>query len=141
MSKDIIKRARRPMGVPRRKMPIPSMPGYIGRWINDTIGRIAMAIEGGYEYVSAEDFPELRSSDVFPINSDLGSRVSRVVGVNPDNSPLRAYLMRIKKEWYDEDQQAKAAAINEVEHQINRGTHNEKSGDKRYVKHISSNIA
>ena len=42
--------------------------------------------------------------------SDLGS-TKRVVS----NDGTTSYLMKIKKEWYNEDQKAKAAQIDEVE--------------------------
>lgn len=132
-----VERARRPMGIPRAKLAIPDMPGYVGRVINDIPGRLAAAIEGGYEFVSREDAPNWGADEVTPGNSDPGTKVSRVVGTNPDGTPLRGYLMRIRKEWYDEDQDAKMKRVDETADAIRHGTHDEKATDKRYVKHIS----
>ncbi|MCI0559224.1 MAG: hypothetical protein MN733_12075 [Nitrososphaera sp.] len=133
----VVERARRPMGVPRAKLAIPDLPGYMGRVVNDTPGRIAMALEGGYEFVNKAEAPNWGDSEVTPGNSDLGTRVSRVVGTHPDGTAMRGYLMRIRKEWYDEDQAAKMQKVDEIDSAIKHGTHNSRAADKRYVKQIS----
>lgn len=83
-------------------------PDYHYRFVNDTGSRIANFKAAGYELVAEEDLivGDNRVSDP----SDLGSG-KRVVS----NDGTTSYLMRIKKEWYDEDQAAKAEHIKETE--------------------------
>lgn len=81
---------------------------FVYRFVNDTGARIQNFKEAGYELVSDDGLivGDARVKDA----SDLGS-AKRVVS----NDGTTSYLMRIKKEWYDEDQAAKAAAIKEQE--------------------------
>jgi len=72
-------------------------------------------------------------------NSDMGSRVSVVVGKNEDGSPLRAYLMKIRNEWFVEDQAVAQERVDAVDQQIKRGrlgSEQEKQSDtaNRYVR-------
>ena len=80
-------------------------PNYVYRWINDTPGRLERFKAAGYEPVTAT----LEVGDkAVDRNSKLGSVITRSVG-----GVLTAVLMRIPKEWYDEDQAAKQAQIDE----------------------------
>lgn len=97
------RRERIPLGVPRSRMAADTRPGYVRRWVNDTPGRIAAAEKAGYEHVTEGD--QKRS-----INA----------GVNEDGSVMRAHLMEIPKEFYDEDQAAKQKPIDEFEEQLRR---------------------
>jgi hypothetical protein len=116
-----------PLGVPRMKLAAPQIPGFKCRWINDEPGRLQNAEQGGYEFVREK---ELKGEAG---NTDLGEKVSRIVGKNDDSSPKRAFLMKIKKSWYDEDQKAKRKPLDEIDKSIRQGKLNEKSDDKRYV--------
>lgn len=83
-------------------------PAYEYRIVNDTGDRIAQFEGQGYEIVSDRTVK-------------VGDR--RVANPTAEGSPVqisvgggnKAYLMRIKKEWYEEDQQAKQAHVNESE--------------------------
>ena len=78
------------------------------RFVNDTGSRIHNFQAAGYELVTGDD---LSVGDNRVIDaSDLGS-VKRVVS----NDGTTSYLMKIKKEWYAEDQATKAAALAEQE--------------------------
>lgn len=112
------KRVRVPLGVPRMKLTSGHREGYVRRWINDD--RLQSAEKGGYSYVRLEDAGEVGTFDVSQRNG-LGDKVSRVVGRHQNGSPMMAYLMEIKQEWYDEDQRAKQAPIDEQEMAIKRG--------------------
>ena len=131
-----VERARRPLGTPKTKLFIPNMAGYIGRVINDIPGRIEAALEGGYEFVQIEDAPGWGNA-ITDGNTDLGTKVSRIVGTHQDGTPMRGYLMRIREEWYKADQAEKQTRIDEVDIAIKQGTHDSKPSDKRYVKSIS----
>jgi len=86
-------------------------PRFNYRNVRGTRGRVEKFLAGGYELVEG-DFkigdPNIAKA------SGMGSAVSIPSGDNED----RVYLMRIPKEFYDEDQAAKAAKIDEVEKQI-----------------------
>lgn len=121
------RKVRVPLGVPRAKLSAPQINGYVCRWINDTTGRLQNADDGGYEFVYEKEL------DGQAGNTDLGEKVSRIVGRNEDGSPLRAFLMKIKETWYREDQRAKQRKPDEIEAAIKRGKLNEQPDDKRYI--------
>lgn len=78
------------------------------RFVNDVGSRISKFEDAGYEFV--ED-PSLIVGDSRVSNSsDVGSAKTVT-----SNDGTRSYLMRIKKEWYDEDQAKKSERINEQE--------------------------
>jgi hypothetical protein len=78
------------------------------RFVNDTGSRISNFKAAGYEFVEDSELV-VGDSRVFD-PSDVGS--AKVV---TSNDGTKSYLMRIKKEWYDEDQAKKAERINEQE--------------------------
>lgn len=128
------RRKRVPLGVPDMKLDVPNVndhPDYVYRWINDKPGRLQNAYNAGYEFV--ED-PTLEvGTGTVSGNAEHGSRVSRHVGKDEHGRPLHAFLMRIRKDWYDEDQAKKQAAIDEIDNAIRNGQLNEKTGDGRYI--------
>ena len=81
---------------------------FVYRFVNDTGSRVRNLQAAGYEIVADDGITvgDARVSDA----SDVGSG-KRVISNNGDT----AYLMRIRKEFYKEDQEAKAQAINEQE--------------------------
>lgn len=83
-------------------------PNYEYRFVNDNGSRLHLFQQAGYEFVKDEDMI-VGSSRVSDVN-DLGSNKSVI-----SNDGTTSYLMRIKKEFYDEDQAAKAEAISEQE--------------------------
>lgn len=78
------------------------------RFVNDTGSRIHQMQEAGYEIVTDEGLVvgDSRVSDP----NQLGS-AKRVVSKDGTVS----YLMRQKKDWYDEDQQVKQNRVDELE--------------------------
>lgn len=118
------KKKRVPFGALRSKLTVLyQIPGYHLHWINDTPGRIHEAQQGDYEFVSPKEvgFDEAET------------KVKRLVGKNDDGSALYAYLMKIRQDWYDEDQKTYQAYLDDMDNQIRNGRLNEKAGDKRYV--------
>lgn len=81
-------------------------PNYVYRWVLDTPGRLEAFKEGGYEVVTKD--MDVGDSTVDKA-SQLGSAVTMVRGVST------LVLMRIPKEWYDEDQAAKQEEIDALE--------------------------
>jgi hypothetical protein len=84
-------------------------PAYKYRWINHDDRRIADALRGGYE-------PVMQSEAAFnPDDPKSDDWVTRRVGKKESMAPLTAVLMRIKREWYTEDQREKLRPVDETE--------------------------
>ena len=81
------------------------------RIVNDIDDRIATFKRGGWELVESGAGTEFSSGEA----STMGSVQARSVG-----GGVTGYLMRIKKDWYDEDQAKKATAIQEEEDHITK---------------------
>lgn len=83
-------------------------PNYHYRFVNDTGSRIDLFKQAGYEFVNDTELTigDSRVSDP----SDLGY-AKRVIS----NDGTTSFLMKIPKEFYDEDQAAKAQQLEEQE--------------------------
>ena len=86
-------------------------PNYEYRIVNDIEDRIAQFQDAGYELVPDEavDVGDKRVSQ----GTSVGSNKVFSVGQG-----TKAFVMRIKKEWYDEDQQAKQRRVDAQESSI-----------------------
>lgn len=78
--------------------------GVVPHWFNDQDGRIEMAQAAGYAHVDPKDARSLGTKDK--------DKVSKVV-TKGNELVMKAYLMVIKKEFFDEDQAANWA-INDL---------------------------
>ena len=83
-------------------------PNFHYRFVNDTGSRVHNFQQAGYELVTDTELA-VGDSRVFD-PSDLGS-AKRVIS----NDGTTSYLMRIKNEYYKEDQDAKSEQIDEME--------------------------
>lgn len=83
-------------------------PDYVYRFVNDTGSRVANFQSAGYEIVRDENLVVGDNRVFDPSASETGKKVI-------SNDGTVSYLMRIKKEWHDEDQAAKQAYIDETE--------------------------
>ena len=90
-------------------------PNYHAHWMNDVPGRIETAVDNGYEFVT---YAEVRSNGV---NYDLGDKVKRLVGKSESGEPIYAYLMKIRMEWYEEDQGVIQDRLNGIDQAIRNG--------------------
>lgn len=103
-------RKRIPMSVPVQKLEAPEIPGYHLHWFTGSAERLQRAIDGGYEFVDNREIKinsvSLGGDSAESGNTDMGSRVSIVSGteIGKDGQPMRLVLMKIKQEWYEEDQ-------------------------------------
>ena len=79
------------------------IPGYHLHIFNDEPGRIQTAIDGGWEFVTPDEVGGTKDS-VTSGNTDLGDKVRFLVGTSEKGDGLYAYLMKIKEEWWEEDQ-------------------------------------
>ncbi len=85
--------------------------GWHYRIVNDTGDRIAQFLEAGYELV---DSSTVRVGDKRVAQASAeGSKAQVAVGKGE-----KAFVMRIKNEWYKEDQDAKQAEIKRLEQTI-----------------------
>jgi hypothetical protein len=103
-------RKRIPMSVPVQRLETAEIPGYHLHWFLSTGERLQRALDGGYEFVDEREIKvnnvSLGGDSALSGNTDLGSRVSVVSGqeVGKDGQPTRLILMKIKQEWWKEDQ-------------------------------------
>ena len=86
-------------------------PGYVYRIVNASGDRIQQFLDAGYELVNAKD---VRVGDRrIDSTGTEGSRAQVTVGKGE-----KAFVMRIKEEWYKEDQALKQAHVNQLEETI-----------------------
>jgi hypothetical protein len=82
-------------------------PEYVYRAVNDTPGRIDKFKNMGYEFVESDkQLGDYRVAE----GSKMGKAVSKPVG-----NGINCYLMRTKKEYYEEDQAEKAKRVDSIE--------------------------
>lgn len=93
-------------------------PGFMRRWINDNAnGRVARMRKRGWEVVTDGD----------------GKPMETTVGTKDEGGRLQSYLLEIPLEIYDEDQEKKQRALDEIDMAVAMGRHNEEANDGRYV--------
>lgn len=96
-------------------------PNFVYRFVNDTGSRIHNFQAAGYEFVTDDQLTVGDSRVTDPSEMGSGKRVI-------SNDGTVSYLMRIKKEFYEEDQAAKAALINETESAMKRDATQDRYG-------------
>jgi hypothetical protein len=121
-----------PFGAHRTKLQVADeIKGYKLRWFNDVDGRLARAEQGGYVYVSPDEVPQLGQGQIHQENTDINSKVSKVV--SRGEPVIRAYLMKIKKSWYDKDQADKEVINEKVDEALRDGTPGGNVVENQYV--------
>lgn len=122
-SGDAKARVRTPVGGHRDITAVKDTPdGYVDRWVNDIPGRIDKFKQAGYELVESASVGD---SSVDGTHNESGN-VSRDMGKG-----ITAYLMRQRKDYYLEDQDAKQKVVDEIEESLRRDK-NEDRNDGRY---------
>lgn len=120
-------------GTNKKLSVVTEIPGYQLRWFNDAPGRIDTAVERSWwEFVTPDEIAQADGNKVVGQNSDVGNKVRAIVGTTDMNEPLYAYLMKIKKEWFEEDQQDAAQKIRDSEKEMikNGGMNTDRIGEK-----------
>jgi hypothetical protein len=102
------------------KINVPEIEGYHLHIFNDTAGRIDAALSTGYEFVTPEEVGGV-GQNVVSRNTDIGDKVRFLVGKSEDGGPMYAYLMKIRQDWYNEDQAAMQQRNNLVDEAIRKG--------------------
>lgn len=98
-----------PVGFNRNILTVSGLEdGYIYRWVNDVEDRIIRFKQGGYETV--ENNVSVGDETVNSSQGVADTAVYRNVG-----GGTVAYLMRIPKEFYDEDFEEKMKHVNSIE--------------------------
>ena len=115
-------RQRIPMALPTLKLAVPEVPGYVLHWFRGSGQRLQQALAAGYEYVERGEL-EINSTGLANSyeddgNTDLGTRVSRASGSDDTEGGNRLYLMKIRQEFWDEDQLAVNARHEQIAGQL-----------------------
>lgn len=102
-----------PVGLRPRMAVVGKSPDYVYRWVNDDEGRISMFKAGGWQLCTNDevDVGNFRAEQETP----EGSLASMVV--NPTTGG-KAYVMKIRKDWYDEDKAAQEADLSQKEREM-----------------------
>ena len=98
--------SRTPIGQRNRLSVRDQEPGFVYRIVNDVDDRVHLMQEQGYEIVSNTKVGDKRVD----LPSSAGS--ASVISVGPGT---KAVVMRQRKEFYDEDQAAKASLVDSTE--------------------------
>lgn len=119
---DQTKRPRRPfIGDTRDILTVQGKdPNYEYRWVNDDRGRVQRMIEAGYDVVQDEGL-------VIGSNQDKDPGTGYSVPVNKLGT--KGVLMKIRKEYAEEDRKARAQDIKKREEALFRS---ERNADGRY---------
>ena len=119
---------RNSFGAPKLSMAVTvEVPGHHLCWMNDN-GNVEKALEGGYDFVSKHE-TEIENG-VSPSNVDMTDRIKLKVGTLEGGAPLYAYLMKIKNEWYEEDQNSIESENRKIEEAIAGGNINGSIGQE-----------
>jgi len=115
-------RERVPFSAQRKRLQIDEkFDGFVTRWFNEQDDRIERALAAGYEFVDRDSVKQVGDKDISNGNTDMNSKVSRVVGRTANNQPIRAFLMKIRKDWYEADQAKKEETNRLVDDAIRAG--------------------
>jgi len=99
-------RRRIPMSTPMRKLEVPEIPGYHLHWFLDS--NVPRAIQGGYEVVHDDETSinqlNIGADKLVNGSMDLGSMIRIVGGIAENGKPECLTLMKIKEEYWREDQ-------------------------------------
>ena len=81
------------------------IPGYHLHVFTDAGSRIQEAMDSGYEFVTPTEVGGV-SENLVSRKGDLGERIRYLVNPRAEGTEQYGYLMKIRQEWYEEDQAA-----------------------------------
>ena len=96
------------------------IPGYHLHVLTDAGSRIQEAMDSGYEFVRPEEVGGV-SENVVSRNGDLGERIRYLVNPRAQGTEQYGYLMKIRQEWYEQDQAELQAKNNRIDESIRSG--------------------
>jgi hypothetical protein len=95
-----------PMSEVRQRLQVPELPGWRLYWFKDE--NVPAAQDAYYEFVKRGEISTnptgIGSNAAESGNTDLGTNVSIIAGQNAAGQPVRLNLMKLKLEYYNEDQ-------------------------------------
>jgi hypothetical protein len=97
-----------------------AIPGYHLHVFTDTGGRIKEAVDSGYEFVAPGEVGGV-SENVVSRNGDLGERIRYLVNPRATGSEQFGYLMKIRQEWFEQDQADLQAKNTKIDTAIRKG--------------------
>ncbi len=110
-----------------------TIPGYHMHIFNDDGIRIQEALAIGWEFVAPNEVGKV-SPHVTSRNVDLGDKVKYLVGKEEGGGPLYGYLMKIRQEWWEEDQAELQSRSDKIDDAILAGRDKDgKQGDGFYA--------
>jgi hypothetical protein len=112
-----------PVGKRQYKLQAEHRQGKEPRWVNDRDGRLQKFLDGGYNFIDDPDATE--GSD------GISGKKCKVVD---SGSGMKAYLMEIDKDLYDEDQLDKQGEVDKTDKKILNGQFNNTLGAAGYHK-------
>lgn len=86
---------------------------YVYRFFNDSDTRLMQ--------MTQHDDWDIMANDGGIASTDLGNAITRPVGVRPDGSPMKAYLCRKLRKFYEEDQKMKQTDLDEQLARLRQG--------------------
>jgi hypothetical protein len=108
------------------------IPGFHLHILNDHRTRIKDALDNGYEFVTPEEIEGV-TENVVSRNGDLGdSRIRFLVGTDERGQPMYAYLMKLRQEWYEEDQAVLQERNDKIDSAIRGGRINPETNNSNY---------
>lgn len=116
---------RKPFGQPRSKLAFSNLDEkYHYRIVNDEVGRVDDFLERDYIFVSPEEVGREGRGE---------TKVKILVGKQKNGEALYGYLMKIPKEYYEEDRQDMQEHLNKIDDAIRGGKLDRQQNDGRYV--------
>jgi len=96
------------------------IPGYHLHIFTDVGSRIQEALDSGYEFVTPIEIGGV-SENVVSRNGDLGERIRYLVNPRAEGTEQFGYLMKVRQEWFEEDQAELQAKNNRIDSAIRKG--------------------
>ena len=125
-----------PLGALRSKLTLPDgvydKQKFVGRWVVDRPGRLQAAQDGGYKFVE-DPTMQVEVGEGQNGRDRMSTAICRTVGTHEDGSPMKAFLMKIRKDWYEKDQREKQKEVDKVDEAISRGEIARQTDDGRYI--------
>jgi len=141
--KAVTERTRIPMSIPNQHLAVPDIPGFHTHWFLSK--NVHRALRAGYEYVNPEEVELVAYGLADDLagggSSDLGTRISHIASSQVDNTgqPERLYLMKLRQEWWDDDQKLIEKANDRIAAALRGGdpvNESERDADYEQHKHI-----
>lgn len=137
---EVKKERRIPMSVPVRALEVPELPGYHLHWFLDR--NVSRAVQAGYEFVESDELAVanrgVANDREESGNTSLGSRISVIGSVDERGDPERLNLMKIREEWYQEDQKTLADRNENIAKTLRSGMIGAEQDDAPNVRYLKS---